>query len=99
WMQPLYEFRRWLKIIREDEGLRNKYKRNGQPGLGPFTSDARLMILERLLKTEQEVGLRLIGDDELLYIQQIWTGEFDVMDSALRLAHQYHRMPNQSIAI
>lgn len=99
WMQPLYEFRRWLKIIREDEGLRNKYKRNGQPGLGPFTSDARLMILERLLKTEQEVGLRLIGDDELLYIQQVWTGEFDVMDSALRLAHQYHRMPNQSIAI
>jgi len=96
WMQPLYEFRQWLKIIREDEGIRNKYKRNGQPGLGPFTSDARVMILEKLLKTELKVGLQLIGDDELLYIQQIWTEEFDIMDSALRLAYQYHRTPNQS---
>lgn len=93
WMKPLYEFRQWLKIIREDECLRNKYKRNGQPGLGPFTSDARLMILEKLLKTEKKVGSRLIGDDELLYIQQTWTEEFDIMDSALRLAHQYHRNP------
>ena len=57
------------------------------------------MILEKLLQTEQKVSLRLIGDDELVYIQQIWTEEFDIMDSALRLAHQYHRIPNQSVAL
>jgi len=99
WMQPLYEFRQWLKLIREDENLRNKYKRNGQPGAGPFTSGARLMILERLLLTEQVIGWQLIGNDELLYIQQIWTDEFDIMDSALRLAHQYRRKPFESATL
>lgn len=93
WMLPLYEFRSWLKIIREDEGFRNKYKRNGQRGLGPFTSEARIMILNKLLQTEREVGLCLIGDDELLYIQHIWSEEFDIMDSALRIAHKHHRNP------
>lgn len=96
WMQPLYDFRNWLKCIREDESLRNKYKRNGHEGLGPFTSDARLMILENLLKTEQEVEQQLIGDDELLYIQRIWTEEFDVMDSALRLVRKYKRNINMT---
>lgn len=93
WMLPLNEFRNWLKEIREDESRRNPYRRNGEPGLGPFNSQSRKEILERLLRTEQQVGLELISDAELLHIQEEWTGEFDVMRSALRLALQFGRSP------
>ncbi len=96
WLLPLYQFRKWLKDIREDEDLRNKYKRNGQPGLGPFTSEARMRILRKLLEVEKEIGIQLIGDDELLYIQNVWNKEFDVMDSVLRLAYEFKRKPIES---
>ncbi len=45
WMIPLYEFRNWLKEFREDESTRNKYKRSGQRGLGPFNTMARQEFL------------------------------------------------------
>jgi DNA sulfur modification protein DndC len=80
------------------EELRNQYRRNDQPGLGPFNSEARKMILEELLKTEQEVGRQLISNDELLLIQKIWTEEFDVMHSALRISYKYNRKPKEAIA-
>lgn len=93
WMTPLYDFRIWLRELHGKEELRNQYRRNDQPGLGPFNSNARKMILEELLKTEQTVGKQLISDEELLCIQDIWTKEFDVMHSALRLAYQFKRQP------
>jgi DNA sulfur modification protein DndC len=97
WMEPLYDFRLWLRDLHGKEELRNQYRRNDQPGLGPFNSEARKMILEKLLKTEQEVGKQLISNEELLNIQDIWTKEFDIMHSALRIAYTYHRKPKEVI--
>jgi len=56
------------------------------------------MILEKLLKTEQEVGKQLISNKEILHIQDIWTNEFDIMHSALRIAYKYNRKPKEVIA-
>jgi DNA sulfur modification protein DndC len=98
WMRPLYEFRSWLKDLHGHEELRNQYRRNNQPGLGPFTSEARKMILTELLKTERKVGKQLISDEELLEIQTEWTKEFDIMHSALRIAYQYQRKPKSVAA-
>jgi DNA sulfur modification protein DndC len=98
WMEPLYDFRLWLRDLHGKEELRNQYRRNDQPGLGPFNSEARKMILEELLKVEKKVGRQLISNQELLHIQDIWTEEFDVMHSALRIAYKYQRKPKGSAA-
>ncbi|MBL6986990.1 MAG: DNA phosphorothioation system sulfurtransferase DndC, partial [Methylobacter sp.] len=73
WMEPLYDFRLRLRDMHSKEELRNQYRRNDQPGLGPFNSEARKMILEELLKVEKKVGRQLISNQELLHIQDIWT--------------------------
>ena len=93
WMLPLNRFRNWLKEIREDKSRRCHIRRTGEAGLGPFDSASRVEILEELLKTEQAVGIELISNEDLIHIQQIWTKEFDVMRSALRLAARYNRLP------
>jgi len=99
WMLPLNRFRNWLKEIREDESRRCRIRRTGEEGLGPFNSATRLELLEKLLLTEQEVGMELISNESLLYIQQVWTEEFDVMRSALRLAARFGRRPMKREAI
>ncbi len=93
WMQPLYEFRQKLKDWREDDSNRNKIKRNGKQGLGPFTSVARELILKELLMVEKTLGRQLISDEELVYIQSIWSDEFDVKHTALKMAHGFQRNP------
>ena len=93
WMEPLYDFRNWLKDYREDESTRNIYKRNGQSGLGPFKTSARQFILEELLTVEKKVDRELINDEEIIEIQRIWTGEFDTLHTALKTAFRYNRKP------
>ncbi|UHD15557.1 DNA phosphorothioation system sulfurtransferase DndC [Thiocapsa bogorovii] len=91
WMQPLNEFRNWLKAIREDHSKRDGIRRNESIGPGPFSSETRKLILRRLLELENTVGRRLIEDAEIAYIQQQWTEKFDVTDSALAIAREYGR--------
>ena len=91
WMKPLAEFRDWLKEFRERPEARMTIRRDGSKGPGPFTPDARRTILKELLERETKVGLRLISDEELRHIQSAWSGEFDLEDSALALAHQFGR--------
>jgi DNA sulfur modification protein DndC len=76
---PLIEFRDWLKEIRNDQSLRQSRRRtgrltvaNGRLVPGPFTVAARQMILERLQKTEQSYGARLISDAEIEAIRRVW---------------------------
>lgn len=64
-MEPLNQFRNWLKDIRERPDLRLPYRRNGGKGPGPFSPEARKMILTELLQTEKQVGLELISDGEI----------------------------------
>lgn len=80
--QPLLEFRDWLVSIRNDSQYRQTERRNGQIQynngkhiLGPFTIQARKMILDRLLAVEKEYGEKLITDDEVETIRAIWTDD------------------------
>jgi DNA sulfur modification protein DndC len=79
WMAPLVEFRDWLKVMRDEARYRRKRRRNGQPGLGPYTLKARREIYQRLIVTEERVrrapqgrGLRLIETQEKNLIEKLW---------------------------
>lgn len=79
--KPLVELRDWLKSIRNKSEHRQAYRRNGRLSFdlsgkhipGPFTIQARQLILERLLKVQQEFGAQLISPEELDLIYQHWT--------------------------
>lgn len=97
WMRPLAVFRDNLKAWRERTELRSKFRRNEQPGPGPFTLAARQMILEELLETERQIpGRTLISDEEMQEIQRQWTKDGDGASSALRLAARYGRIMSES---
>ncbi|GAB4407836.1 MAG: DNA phosphorothioation system sulfurtransferase DndC [Anaerolineae bacterium] len=72
WMQPLLDFRDWLKQVREDPDKRMNKRRNGQEGPGPFTMETRKEILEGLLSIENQVGYEFISLPELAAIQVQW---------------------------
>lgn len=73
WMRPLADFRDWLKDYREQDGVRMAVRRDGSQGPGPFTAKARHKILEELLEREGKVGIPLISDDEIRFIQTVWS--------------------------
>ncbi|TCP80777.1 DNA sulfur modification protein DndC [Rhizobium sp. PP-CC-2G-626] len=79
-LEPLLEFRDWLKEIREDGAMRMATRRNGKLNFvgdgrlipGPFTLDARRQILDKLIAMQEEVSLALISDEEIAAIKRIW---------------------------
>lgn len=91
-LKPLNGFRDWLKTIREDMSLRSPLRRDEKSaGPGPFSPTTRIEILKRLLALEAEVGFELITDEDLGFIQHVWTQEFDYSLSAYKLAAEYGR--------
>ena len=97
WMRPLNTFRNWLKEIRENPDWRQDKNRSGikvEGQKGPFKPGKRQEILKKLLNMENVCKKSLISDEELGYIQQIWSREFDLSErSALDLAIQFGRHP------
>ncbi len=92
WLQPLNDFRNWLKEIREEPSWRQNTRRSGDPGIGPFHPEARAKILRRLLELEQEIDTKLVLDEEIVYIQQLWSEEFDLGERrAIDLANEFGR--------
>ncbi|MBM7685981.1 DNA phosphorothioation system sulfurtransferase DndC [Defluviitalea raffinosedens] len=83
---PLAKFREWLISIRDLDQYRESKRRNGQVyvradgslGLGPFTWEARQMILRKLLQLEKQMDYPLITIEELKAIDQIWDEELDL---------------------
>lgn len=79
--EGLIEFRDWLKSIRNDPEYRQAQRRNGRIQFdghgnhipGPFTVEARQMILQRLLKTQAEYGEKLISEEEIQLIRREWS--------------------------
>lgn len=67
---PLREFRNELLRMRENSQYRDSKRRNGSVykksdgsfGMGPFTLEARCLILEKLLDLENRTGMELITD-------------------------------------
>ena len=92
WLKPLYDFRFFLKEIREDTTKRSAIRRNGTFGAGPFTSEARKEILDKLLKTEQIIGRTLITDNQLYLIQKQWSKDFDILNSVEQISNKRGRM-------
>lgn len=100
---PLAEFRKWIMSIRDVDEYREKKRRNGtvyetkngEMGYGPFTWEARKMILERLLETQKQMGYELITIDELKAIDEIWDDELDL--SRRTLVELYKRITGQEL--
>ena len=83
---PLADFRTWLMSIRDIDEYREKKRRNGtvyrtkagEKGYGPFTWEARQLILTKLIETQQKMGYTLISVEELKAIDEIWDSELDL---------------------
>lgn len=100
-LQPLNEFRNFIKDLREDSSARADYKRDGRAvykigGLGPFLSKIRVIILTRLLEVEKEFkqngGVELISDAQILEIQKEWDKDFDLDKTAIKKAQKFERL-------
>lgn len=83
---PLIDFRDWLKEVRNDLNFRMGQRRTGKVTVvngklipGPFTLDARKMILDKLLQTQKQYGETLISDSEIEMIYRIWTDDLVAM--------------------
>ena len=100
---PLAEFRKWLISIRNMEQYREKKRRDGtvyhlksgEIGYGPFTWEARQMILERLLRLQKQIGYELITEEELRAIDEIWDQELDL--SRRTLVELYYRVTGEKL--
>ena len=78
--QPLIDFRDWLVEIRNKPEYRQVTRRNGTVTIksgkhipGPFTVEARQMILAKLLEIQTAYGSELISQEEIDLIKQIWS--------------------------
>lgn len=95
---PLREFRNKLLEMRENPAMRDNKRRNGSMyrkndgtlGMGPFTLEARRLILEGLLELENETGLELITIEELKAIDKMWDEEGDL--SCRNLVETYYKV-------
>lgn len=71
-LAPLLGWRNWLMTIRDNPEHRCPCRRNGQPGPGPFTLRARRLMLSRLRRAETASGYRLIREEEIEAIHDLW---------------------------
>lgn len=63
-LHALAEFRDRIREISDNPAYRCQVRRNGLPGLGPLTYEAREMLLRELLELQAETGLQLIDELE-----------------------------------
>ncbi|MBM7865678.1 DNA phosphorothioation system sulfurtransferase DndC [Heliobacterium gestii] len=111
WLEPLLNFRSWLMSNRDNPSFRDTKRRNGTVykrsdgsfGFGPFTLQARQIILEKLLETEKVVNARvdsesviqLITMDELRKIDEMWDNEGDL--TRRMLVDTYKKVYNKEL--
>ena len=103
WLVPLRDFRNWLVELRATPSARENKRRNGQVyvkadgqfGQGPFTMEARIEILRRLLELETQCGFELITLEELKYIDKTWDDEGDL--SRRTLVDMYYNIKGKKL--
>jgi len=117
WLIPLAKLRDWLKSdeFRNNPKYRKKHRRNGsvtkrEDGsylFGPFNFEGRKLILERLLKTENEINedplfkkqfkesISLIKEEELKAIDGIWDEEEDLTRQSM--VNIYHKIKDEKL--
>lgn len=69
-LHALAEFRDRIREVSDDPEHRSQVRRNGQPGLGPLTYEAREMLLRELLELQAETGLQLISEAEVAQVRR-----------------------------
>jgi len=100
---PLADFRTWLMSIRDIDEYREKKRRNGtvyrtktgEMGYGPFTWEARQLILTKLLETQKKMGYELISVEELKAVDEIWDSEIDL--SRRKLVELYEKLTGEKL--
>lgn len=100
---PLADFRTWLMSIRGEDEYREKKRRNGtvyetktgEMGYGPFTWEARQLILKKLIETQKKMNYELITMDELKAIDEIWDAELDL--SRRTLVELYEKLTGERL--
>lgn len=96
-------FRNKLLEMREDANMRDSKRRNGTVykkadgtfGMGPFTLEARRIILEGLLELENKTGLGLITLQELKVIDKMWDEEGDL--TCRSLVDTYYKVKGKKL--
>ncbi len=99
----LRDFRNYLLKKRENPELREHKRRNGAVykkadgsfGMGPFTLEARRIILEELLELENQTGLELITLEELKVIDKMWDEEGDL--TCRKLVDTYYKVKGRKL--
>jgi DNA sulfur modification protein DndC len=86
-LEPMANFREWLKAYCYTESNRMKQRRNGQAGLGPLTFEARKRVLDDLLVLQEKVNQSLINEHEIKLIHQIWK-----QDESQNLIHKANKL-------
>ena len=102
-LTELRDFRNMLLDMRSNPIYREKKRRNGAVykkadgsfGMGPFTLEARMKILEGLLTLEGKTGLELISVPELKAIDKMWDEEGDL--SCRCLVDIYYKVKGQKL--
>jgi len=80
-MEHLIDFRNTLIEFRDPtNNWRDTRRMNGADGNGPLTIKGRRELLKRLLLLQEETGMQLISEEELLLIQQYWKAARDPDD-------------------
>lgn len=88
---PLRNFRNFLLDLRSTPTARENKRRNGAIylkkdgnfGQGPFTMEARKLILQKLLQLQVETKIKLIDEDELRTIDRMWERDGDLTRRSL----------------
>lgn len=102
-LTELRDFRNNLLVMRSDSKFRDNKRRNGaiykksdgSYGMGPFTLEARQLILKNLLELENRTGLQLITETELKVIDKMWDEEGDL--SCRRLVDIYYEVKGEKL--
>jgi DNA sulfur modification protein DndC len=98
-MEPLIAFRSRLQFFQDPaNGMRDRVRMNGtqtETSWGPLLMTGRKELLKELLALQQQTGLNLITDDELLLIQQLWKGARGADDGrgVARIVNQQRGLP------
>lgn len=103
-LTELRDFRNNLLAMRDNSMYRDSKRRNGTVykkadgsfGLGPFTLEARRLILRNLLELENRTGLELITEAELKVIDKMWDEEGDL--SCRSLVNIYYEVKGRKLS-
>jgi DNA sulfur modification protein DndC len=95
WLKPLQEYRQFLLESSKKPELREYKRRNGKICIkngklykGGFKLEFRKVLLEKLLETEKQVGIRLIRNEELSEIRRIWIQDDADWNDSLNKIHK-----------